>query len=265
MSNDVELVRKELAHMMPKFKSALPPHITPEKFLAVTMTALNLDASLLRCDRNSLMTEALKCAADGLLPDGREAAFAQFKGKVKYMPMVFGIHKKIKNAGDVATLTSEVIFKNDNFRYWVNENGQNILFEPDLFGERGDPIGVFAIAKTKEGYLEMETLTYDQVMDIKAVSPSSKGEGSPWNGPFASEMWRKSAIRRLAKRLAQSTELQTLLSRDDELFIPSKDSKTIEAEPELKSLEKSLEVPEASASEFEKFPSSVSADPRVVK
>lgn len=214
----LEQVRVEFAQMLPKIKSALPPHIAPEKFLSVTMTALNLSPSLLSCDRQSLFNEALKCAADGLLPDGREAAFVPFKGKIKYMPMIGGIFKKVKNAGDIATLTSEVIYKNDKFRYWVNADGQQIEFEPLLFGERGEPIGVFAIAKTKDGAIEIETMTYEQIMDVKNSSAAKDAKESPWNTAFASEMWRKSVVRRLSKRLAMSTDVEKVIQADDDMY-----------------------------------------------
>lgn len=205
--------------LIPKLKTNLPPNITPEKFLSVTRIALLKNPKLLDLDRQSLINAALECSADGLVPDGREAAFVEFKGKVKHMPMVYGIIKKIRQSGEVSIVSSHVIHENDRFRYWVDENGAQVLFEPDFFSPvRGQPIGAFAMAKLKDGDLAVEPMTKDQILDVKNVSPAANSSYSPWNGPFELEMWRKTVIRRLAKSLPMSNEAQVTVDRDDEIF-----------------------------------------------
>lgn len=212
--------------LLPKLKTTLPPHITPEKFLSVTRIALLKNPRLLTLDRMSLINAALECSSDGLVPDGREAAFVEFKGKVKHIPMVFGLIKKMKQSGELATVAAPVIHENDPFKYWVDEDGEHVSFTPDLFSPaRGQPIGVFAFAKSKDGDLTIEVLTRDQVMDIKKVSSAAKTDFSPWNGDFELEMWKKSAIRRLSKRMPMSTEAQKTMDRDDELFHGSIENK----------------------------------------
>jgi hypothetical protein len=77
-----------------------------------------------------------KAAQDGLLPDGREAALVTFNTRkqdrgrqwetmkqVQYMPMVYGLRKKILQSGDVVALEVGVVYKiekeNGYFRYEV--------------------------------------------------------------------------------------------------------------------------------------------------
>ena len=69
--------------------------------------------------------------------------------------------------------------------------------------------------KTKDGAVYIEILTVD---DIKAIKNSSRGKNGPWSGPFEKEMWKKSAIRRLSKRLPMSTDLEGTIQADDEMY-----------------------------------------------
>lgn len=213
----IDQVRSDLNKMMPQFQMALPQNVTPEKFIRVTVTALQNSPDLLLCDRQSLYSSAMKCAADGLLPDGREAAFVKYGTRVQYLPMIGGIFKKLRNSSEIASITSQIIHANDKFRYWVDSNGEHLEHEPLLFGgDRGPRVGVYAIAKLKDGGVEIEPMTEEDVNKVKKVSKSATS--GPWSGPFESEMWRKTAIRRLSKRLPMSTELAQVIERDDELY-----------------------------------------------
>jgi recombination protein RecT len=157
----------------------------------------------------------MKAAQDGLLPDGKEAALVPFKGSVTYMPMLGGILKKVRNSGELASITAHVIYKNDQFRYWVDSDGEHVTHEPLLFGERGEACGAYALAKTKDGAVYIEVLT-DK--DLRAIENSSRSKEGPWTGPFRDEMKKKSAIRRLAKRLPMSTDVEQVIERDDEMY-----------------------------------------------
>ena len=133
------------------------------------------------------------------------------------MPMVAGILKKVRQSGELATIHADVVYKNDKFRYWVDTEGQHIEHEPELFGDRGAAIGVYAIAKTKDGSVFVQPLSLADVEKIRASSRSK--DGGPWVS-WWSEMAKKSAIRRLAKYLPQSTDVEQALKADEDLFMP---------------------------------------------
>jgi len=235
----MEEVCKSIQSMEPKFKECLPAHVSAERFTRVAMNAIQNTPSLLELDRRSLYQELLKCASDGLLCDGREATIMSFKGLAKYNPMVGGILKKVRNSGELASIASNVIYKNDKFRYWTDGDGEHLEHEPLLFGDRGDKIGVYALAKTKDKAVYVEVMTTQQVNSVKAISKDKKF--TPWNGPFEDEMWRKTAIRRLSKRLPMSTDLEQVIHRDDELYdLPDKEP--VEPVTVPKNLEKVIDV-----------------------
>lgn len=211
----VQQICQSIEGMRDKFVAALPPHVTVEKFVRIGLTAVQGTPALVQCDRASVYNELLKCAQDGLLPDGREAALVPFKGKAKYMPMIGGILKKVRNSGELASITSQVVFQNDKFKYWVDDEGEHLEHEPLVFGERGKALGVYALAKLKDGSVMMEFMTADQVEAVRQISRAQDG---PWSGPFAHEMWRKTVVRRLSKRLPMSTDLEEFIHRDDDLY-----------------------------------------------
>src|SRR4051794_157466 len=59
---------------MATLEDALPPTITPKRFVSVLMTALQNKPKLLECTFPSLWNACVRAAQDGLLPDGREGA-----------------------------------------------------------------------------------------------------------------------------------------------------------------------------------------------
>lgn len=212
-------VKKDIANMKNQFKAALPNHISVDKFVRTIQTAVGTSPELVQSTRPSLFAACLKAASDGLLPDGREAAIVTFKSGgdriAQYMPMVGGILKKVRNSGELATITAQVVHQEDQFEYWIDEKGEHLNHRPKLFGDRGPAIATYAQALTKDGAVYIEIMTEEQIKDVEKVS---RGKNGPWSGPFRDEMKKKSVIRRLSKRLPMSTDLEHTIRADDELY-----------------------------------------------
>ena len=218
MANEITQLQdfqRNIKLMEPEFKQVLPPHIKPEKFAMVAITAIQMKPSLLDLNRPSLYTALTQCASDGLIPDGREAAIVPFKGQAKYMPMVQGITKKARNSGEISSIDALVVYANDTYRSWVDEKGQHFNHEKAK-GERGAPVLTYAYAITKDGGFYFEEIDEAQ---MNAIEKCSRASDSPWAGPFKDEMKRKSALRRLCKyRLPSSSDLEKVLSQDDDIY-----------------------------------------------
>lgn len=218
----IDAFRGDFARMADQFKRALPPQVSHDKFMRVVETAVGANPELLAANRMTLYSSSMKAAQDGLLPDGREAALVIFGASVVYMPMVAGILKKVRNSGELASITAMIVHKNDKFKRWVDDQGEHLEHEPVTFGDKGDAIGVYAQARTKDGAVYLEALDSAQVAAVKTIAKSK----TVWEGPFAHEMWKKTAIRRLSKRLPMSTDLEAVILRDNELFDLEKGKKT---------------------------------------
>lgn len=215
-------LQDELAVLRPEIEKVLPAHVTPDKFMRVVLTAIAQNPTLAKADRRSLLTSAVKAAQDGLLPDGREAAFVTFwdkkanAHKVQYMPMIAGVLKKVRNSGELLAVTCNVVHQADTFRYWIDDVGEHITHEPAVLApDRGPLVAVYAVAKTKDGGTYTEVMSRQQIDQVRSVSRAK--DSGPWVDWYG-EMARKTVIRRLAKRLPMSTDLEAVIRRDDEMY-----------------------------------------------
>lgn len=217
MSNELkpmDAMRVTLKNMSTEFQAALPPQIPAEKFIRTTLTAIQMNPELLSADRKSLLGSCMKAAQDGLLADGREAALVIFRTKdvpkVQYMPMVGGVLKKIRNSGELASISANVAYDKDHFDYELGDE-ERIVHKPFLGEDRGKQIAVYAIAKTKDGAIYREVMS---VTDVEKVRSASKtGKFGPWVD-WWDEMAKKTVIRRLAKRLPSSADVDQVMAND---------------------------------------------------
>lgn len=237
--NERDVLRNQLVKMGGEFKMALPSHIAPDKFQRVVMTAVQQDPDLLLADRRTLLMACTKCAQDGLLPDKREAAFVIFNTKIKvdgkdkwvkavqYMPMIAGIKKRAMNSGQVSALQGHVVYANDHF-VWQQGTDEKLEHKPLFPGDRGLPIGAYAVARVKG-----EDRPLFRVFDIarieKARAVSKNKDGVTWN-MWWDEMAIKTVARNLAKDLPSDAEVDLLrvVGRDDEPADPDESTETID-------------------------------------
>lgn len=211
--NEIVAFRGELERMTPEFSRALPPQIRPEVFVRTALTAIQTNASILQCSRKSVWSSLMRAAQQGLLPDGREGAIVPFKGEAQWMPMVGGILKLVRNSGELKSITARVVYGGDNFRHWVDDAGEHILHESADEPDRNIIRRVYALALTKDGGIYIEVLDMNDIKKIRAVSRANKGPWVDWE----EEMMKKSAIRRLSKRLPMSTDLADMMDSDDRM------------------------------------------------
>lgn len=208
LSNDVRRMEKQ-------FAMALPEHVTPERFVRVVVTAIQSNPDLQRADRDSVLAAALKCAQDGLLPDGREAALVTYSNKAQYLPMIAGILTKVRRSGELLTIGAHVVYEHDAFSYTLGDD-EKIEHQPLMGGgPRGKAVACYAVAKTKDGGIYREVMSIEEINQVRNVSKAKNG--GPWVSWWG-EMARKTVIRRLAKRLPMSTDLQQVFSRDDDHY-----------------------------------------------
>lgn len=212
----IESFRNTLARMQPEFTAALPPQIPAEKFIRTVITVVQMNPRYLEADRRSLLGSCMKAAQDGLLLDGREAALVPFNGKggtaLQYMPMIAGILKKIRNSGELASISANVVYQRDKFDYELGDD-ERIVHKPHLGEDRGAAMAVYAIARTKDGAVYREVMSVGEVEKIRQSSKAANA--GPWVNHWG-EMARKTVLKRLAKRLPTSTDVDQVIDSDNE-------------------------------------------------
>lgn len=216
-------VRDRLQQMAPEFKKALPGHIPVERFVRTVQTAIQMNPQIgSACSTpggmQSLLAACTKAATDGLILDNREAALVTFRQNVKekkndpdkwedrvqYIPMVAGLMKKARNSGEIASIAAHVVHKNDHFAYVLGDD-ERIEHAPNMTGDRGAPIAVYAIVRLKDGSVQREVMDKAAIMRIAGQSKNPK-QYSPEDGKNYGEFWRKTVIRRISKYLPSSSD-----------------------------------------------------------
>lgn len=220
--NPLQLLEMQFVERKSEFQAVLPSNCTFERFARIVKTAAIQTPELLTADRASLFMSCFKTAQDGLLPDGREAALViyntkqrdgSYKKLVQYMPMVGGVLKKVRNSGELASISSHVVYDKDEFDYCLGDS-EHITHRPAV-GERGNSICVYAIARTKDNAIYREVMSITEIEKIRNLSKSKDGQA--WKEHWA-EMAKKTVIRRISKRLPMSTDMEQVIQRDDEIF-----------------------------------------------
>lgn len=222
---------KELDQIAPNIAQALPRHVGLDKFKRVLITACAMNPDLLQADRRTLYLAAIKCAADGLLPDGRQAALVPFNTEIKmrdpqtgldnkfridavqYMPMLAGIRERMRNTGEVLSADAHEVCKNDSFAYDLGDVAFIKHTPAPLGQERGQIIGAYAIIKLKSGEVIRDVMNLKEIEDRRQ---HSKAPNSLMWTKFYGEGARKTVLRRASKAAPQTSDLERLFDRDEE-------------------------------------------------
>jgi recombination protein RecT len=199
---------------MGEIKIALPAHISPERFVRVILTATQINPEILACDRQSLWNACMRAANDGLLPDGVEGAIVPFKSKATWIPMYQGLLKKFRNSGEFKWVTAGLVYEGDEYDHWIDETGEHFKHRPadDNTGKKIRRI--YALARTKEGGSFIADMSVNEVNKHRNMSRAQRDD-APWK-VWPEEMMKKTALRQLSKLLPKSSDLDSLMRRDEE-------------------------------------------------
>jgi recombination protein RecT len=212
-------IRDQIAARVGEFANALPSHIKPEYFQRAALTAVATNPKLLNVDRRSLINSLMKCAQDGLIPDGREAALVIFKAKegeiAQYLRMVGGIRKLVLQSGEITRFEQTIVYANDRFAIRFGDR-PHIHHEPVDLNNRGEPIAVYSVAQFRDNTLSREIMTVEEIEYVRRTASRAAEEG-PWR-KWWPEMARKTVARRHAKILPMSTDVAAALERDETAF-----------------------------------------------
>lgn len=184
--------------------SVLPKHVTPDRLLKTFLVAMNRVPNLLNCTQSSVLETINRAGELGLDLSGTlgEAYPVPYGNQCQLIIGYRGLAKLARQSGEVATISSDVVCKNDRFTF---RKGGNAVceWEPPLQGDRGEVIGAFAHVQFKDGTQQFDYMTASEIEKVRARSRS--GKSGPWQTDW-NEMAKKTVFRRLAKWLPLSTE-----------------------------------------------------------
>jgi recombination protein RecT len=216
-----------VASMAAEFGKALPPEMSPEKFVRDAITELRQHPELQACTGTSLLGAFMTAARLGLEVGGPLGHFYLTPRNVKnrgtgeherqVVPIVGyrGLIELARRAG-VGAVKASVVYEGDTFREGANsERGPYFDFDKVPGGPAGRKrLGVVASARLAGGDVQYVFLTMDEVMARKARGAA--GDSGPWKTDEEA-MIRKTALRALAAELPQSSALALARAVDEQV------------------------------------------------
>jgi recombination protein RecT len=204
--------------VLSEIRTALPKHITAERLARIALTTIRTTPKLLECSLSSLMAAIMQSAQLGLEPGLLgHCYFVPFRNnktcqsEVQFIIGYKGLIDLARRSGDIVTIAAGAIYSNDKFLY--RKGYEEILEHEPNFQNRGELIGVYAYATTKDGGRYGDVMTLEDVNRIKSRSKAK--EFGPWVTDFE-EMAKKTVLRRLAKYLPLSIEINTKILEDEQ-------------------------------------------------
>lgn len=165
----------------------------------------------------SLQAAILNVAAIGisLNPALAHAYLVPRDGKICLDISYRGLVKLATDAGAILWAKSQLVYANDTFE-WLGD------FTPphhkaDPFSNRGDLRGGYCLAKLPDGEFMVETMSIQEINDVRDTSKAYQKESGPWVGVFYPEMAKKTITKRASKSWPQ-TEKRERVDRAIEIL-----------------------------------------------
>lgn len=188
-------------------ESVLPKHLTVERILRLAYTAFSRSPKLRQCTPDSLINSVLELSMLGL-EIGRTGHIVPFGKEAVFIPDYKGYIDLAHRSDRIESFPFKPVYANDEFDYQEGTT-RYIKHVPCKTGDRGALVAAYAICFFKHGGYDFEVVWQPDIDATKRVSPGARHSDSPWNKADQEwTMWCKTAVRRLAKRIPQSPELQ---------------------------------------------------------
>jgi len=214
---------QQIQAMQAQFAMAAPKGIEATQLVRDALTCLRQTPQLAQCEPMSVLGALMTCAQLGLRPgvlghawvlpywDNRARRYnAQFV--IGYQGMVDLAHR----SGRIASLIARTVHANDHFDvdYGLDDS---LVHKPLLTGDRGEPVGYYAIVKLTTGgraFWFMSRADCEAWRDKYAPRNKRQEIVGPWKSDFDA-MAMKTCVRQLAKWMPKSTELSVALVADE--------------------------------------------------
>lgn len=205
--------------VMPYIPTLLPPDISKEQFRAALFLELSGRPALAECTHDSVRNCVIKAATYGLLP-GRDCHFLPFgntrrggRKEATYIPNYFGLILAMERTGKIRRAFAHPVHEGDEFQFDLFLDRP--VHQPAITLGRtpGKELFYYGAVMFKDGTCAFEVLTMDDLEAVKKRAPAH--ESGPWVTDRVM-MCRKTCIKRVAKYVRLTPELQQMLEDDVE-------------------------------------------------
>jgi len=217
--SQIETVKDLFTSVMPQIRDVLPKHMTADRLMRVMTAAVSRNPKLMKCTPASLMQCFMDCGKLGFEPTGEYggAHLVPFlNGKTNRYEAQFivdyrGLIQLARRSQEIKSIHAHCVYENDVFsvRYGDDEVLEHV---PQLKGQRGRMIFVYAIAHLRDGGIQRVVLSKEEVDGYRARSRAK--DSGPWVTDYF-QMAKKTALRRLCNLLPRSVEYMTRIEEED--------------------------------------------------
>jgi recombination protein RecT len=196
-------MQQYIKSMEGEIAKALPSVITPERFTRIVLSAISVNPKLGSCTPASFLGAMMTSAQLGLevnTPLGQAYVLPYMnKGtlEAQFQLGYKGLIDLAYRSGEVEVIQAHVVYENDEFacEYGLDPK----LTHKPADKDRGEPIKVYAVFKTKSGGYGFEVMSMDDVRKHAAKYSKAYGSNfSPWKTNFE-EMAKKTVLKRVLK------------------------------------------------------------------
>ena len=139
-------------------------------------TSVLHDDRLAAVDPMKVIKAALKIAPLGLLTDpilGEAYLIADSRGDVQVRIGYRGLLKLARQSKEIASIYAHEVYENDEIDCLLGDQ-KKLHHKPNLFGERGEVVGYYAVVRYSNGETDFEPMTTEQIDAIRDRSDGWK-------------------------------------------------------------------------------------------
>jgi len=200
-----------------RLQNMLPQGANLRQLMSTIMYVVDKNPKLCQTTPESLFAAAVTCIKAGLDPadPARGLVYIIPYAGVATVQMGYqGYLELARRSGQVKSIHAQEVRKGEDFEFRVDLNGPH--FSHVLSWSESEITHVYAVAILTHGGSIVEVLTRAQIERARASSMSARKSGGPWDTHWL-EMAKKTAIRRLAKRLplAYDASISKIIHQDD--------------------------------------------------
>lgn len=210
-----DVMKRELTERQPQWSGVLPALLTPERFLNFALLTLAETPRLFECTKTSLLAGVYQAAKDGL-ELGRDCYLVPFKARggaleATYIRDYRGIVKLLERTGKVAKAFAEVVYEKDQCTIDYGDAEEPLTHQIALTN-RGLPLGAYGAIVRTDGTWHVH---YMDKRDLDRVKEQAPGREQDTWVKHPLEMWRKTALKNVAKYCPLTPEVTEALTQED--------------------------------------------------
>jgi recombination protein RecT len=238
-----------------RLAQVLPAHMTPDRMVAVTLTALSRTPALAGSDidQASFFKSMMTLSEIGLEPNGTHAHLIPFfnsKRQCREVQLIVDYKGLVLLASRAGyTVQARVVHENDELEYDGFDVSRHV--PAYLIGkESGDVIAFYCVVQSSTSDTVTTRIEFMSKAEVDKVRASSRGGSSgPWRDHYI-EMGKKTVFRRAAKYIPfEPVTATAILKGDDDVpeSLSSQRSKTVDVQEFKDMLEGSHQTDESKA------------------